>query len=356
MEPRTLAELTDQKIEIAFADAVAIAQQLICEPDAVRDAQPPYAALTLESVAVTPDGMVHCLHKASPPTVTEVGLVMQSLLRHSPSLPGGLRYTVSRAIHEVEAPPFESAEDLSRALERFEAGDRREQVASLYQRASAASDPNAGVVSSPPPESWTSDYPERRTRQQSAASLRRQLRDADQRFYEAQLHGSQVDGLAEKGRSRRVPIAACMIAGFALVAAGEIAHVGRPARAMDTGQPLPPPPVLATTASADAPSEPVVANAAVPINAAEKSPRPVVSPKGAGRTNARASASTTQGRTATGVTTKTAPRRSANAFTQSSRKAIGPRPKHDQSRPKSKPDKADHGLLRIRFVWDNPFR
>src|SRR5690349_8241281 len=97
MESRTLAELTGQNIEIAFADAVAIAQQLICEPDVLRDAEPPYEALTLESVAVTAGGAVRCLHTASKPTVAEVGLLMQSLLRNSPSLPGGLLYTVSRA-------------------------------------------------------------------------------------------------------------------------------------------------------------------------------------------------------------------------------------------------------------------
>src|SRR4051812_39895609 len=153
MESRTLAELTGHNIEIAFADAVAIAQQLICEPDVFCDAQPPYEGLTLESVAVTADGMVRCLHTASTPTATEVGLLMQSLLRNSPSLPGGLRYTVSRAVHEVEAPPFESLEELSKALERFEAGDRREQIASLYQRAGDRSQSNADLVAVNAPES-----------------------------------------------------------------------------------------------------------------------------------------------------------------------------------------------------------
>jgi len=354
MEPRTLAELTGQNIEIAVADAVAIAQQLICEPDVLRDAQPPYEPLTMESVALTAEGAVRCLHTASTPTVTEVGLLMQSLLRSSPSLPGGLRYTVSRAIHEVEAPPFESVEDLSKALERFESGDRREQIASLYQRAKAASEPKAGLVTSAAPESDASGSPERRVRQQSAASLRRQLRDADQRFYEAQLHASQAHGPAEKGRPRRVPIAACMIAGVALVAAGEFVHVGQPARVIDASQPLPPPSVIATTAPADALSEP--AAAAVPVDTSEKSPRPAVSRKGTGRTNTRASASTTRGRTATPTTTKAAPSRSSNAFAQSSRNAVETRRKDEHGKPKSKTEKPDHGLLRIRFVWDNPFR
>lgn len=354
MEPRTLAELTGQNIEIAFADAVAIAQQLICEPEVRRDAKPPYEALTLESIAVTADGAVRCLHTASTPTVSEVGLVMQRLLRNSPSLPGGLRYTVSRAIHEVEAPPFESVEDLSKALERFEAGDRREQIASLYQRAGAASESNAAPASSVPSESG-SDQPERRTRQQSAASLRRQLREADQRFYESQLNTSQAHGPAEKGRSRRVPIAACMIAGVALVAAGEIAHVGQPARAMDARQPLPSPSSgVATTASADTLFEPAVAT--VPVTDSGKSPRPAVSRKGTGRVpaNARTSGLTTQGRTAA-ATTKAAPRRPSNAFAPSTNKAAETRPKDEHNNPKSKPDKPDHGLLRIRFVWNNPF-
>jgi len=145
-----------------------------------------------------------------------------------------------------------------------------------------------------------------------------------------------------------------MIAGVALVAAGEFVHVGQPARVIDASQPLPPPSVIATTAPADALSEP--AAAAVPVDTSEKSPRPAVSRKGTGRTNTRASALPTQGRTATPTTTKAAPSRSSNAFAQSSRNAVETRRKDEHGKPKSKTEKSDHGLLRIRFVWDNPFR
>src|SRR4051812_22706566 len=129
MEQKTLAELFDRNVEIVFADAVAIAQQLICEPAVLGGAQAPYGPLTLESVAVTVEGAVRCLHTDATPTVVEVGLLLHDLLRRSQRVPGRLRYTVGRALHEVEAPPFESIQEFSSALERFEACDRREHLA-----------------------------------------------------------------------------------------------------------------------------------------------------------------------------------------------------------------------------------
>src|SRR3954447_6972006 len=182
MEMKTLAELVDQNVEISVADAVAVAQQLISDPDALGRAQAPYGPPTLESVGVTAGGTVRCLHTASTPTVVEVALVLQNLLGSSHRVPGRLRYTVSRALHEFEPPPFESAQDFSTALERFEAGDRREQVASLYKRAPAACPSDAGVVSLFAPSPSVSTHAERRMHQRSAAELRRQLREADLRL------------------------------------------------------------------------------------------------------------------------------------------------------------------------------
>ena len=346
MEQKTLAELTGQNINIAFADAVAIAQQLICEADVLCGAQPPFGPLTQESLAITDEGTVRCLHTASTPTVMEVALLMQSMLGRSQSLPGGLRYTISRAIHEVEAPPFESVGDFSRALERFEAGDRREQVASLYERARAGSARSADAVTVPS-EADVSACPERRVRQQSATALRRQLREADQRFYEAHCQSSHAAQKAGKGHSRRAPIAACMIAGVALVAAGEIVHVQQPSRLVDATQAPPAETGMATSSFAEAVPQSAVTT--TPLNASVRSSRSTAGPSAARRqTKARANGLTTQGRT-------TANKTAWKAAPHSPRKAVEDGSKQQHVKPRPERDKSDHGLLRIRFVWNNPF-
>jgi len=351
MEYKTLAELTGQNVEITVADAVAIAQQLICEPGPLCDARAPYGPLTLDNLAVTANGRVLCLHTALTPTVIEVGLVLQRMLVNSESLPGGLRYTVSRAVHEVEAPPFESTEDFSRALERFEAGDRREQLKSLYERARASSMLDGDVASSNATAPQTPGYAERRTRQQSAAVLRRQLRDADQRFYEAQCSSTPDSRKPGKSGTRRAPIAACMIVGVALVAAGEAVHVGQPARKADQGRPQPT--ELGVAASSPSNALPERAATAVPVTAPERSTRSAATHRGAVRPGTTANALAGPGRT---FTAKAGPSRSVNAPTHASRKAPddAAKPQHGKARPEGQ--KSDHGLLRIRFVWNNPFR
>lgn len=342
MEHKTLAELMNQNVEIAFADAVAIAQQLICEPDVLSGAQAPYGPLTLESVAVTVEGKVLCLHTAATPTVVEVGLVLHNLLGSSHRVPGRLRYTVGRALHEVEAPPFESAHDFSTALQRFEAGDRREQIAGLYERARATCPSDAGVVSLFTPKPSVSRPPERRT-QRSAAELRRQLRDADLQLYETQRLSKPDPHQIRTGRFRRAPIAACMVAGVALVAAGEIAHVGQRAPTPVASQPLAPIDI-ATNIPIDAPSQPAVAE--VPVKAPEVSPRPTISPASGRRTAAQAYAVTPRSRT---------PMTRAGAASRSATPSQAPARKVGEPRPAREREKSDHGL-RIRFVWDNPFR
>ena len=349
MEHKTLAELMDQNVEIAVADAVAIAQQLICEPDVLAGAQAPYGPLTLESVAVTAEGAVLCLHTAATPTVIEVGAVLHNLLGSSQRVPGRLRYTVGRALHEVEAPPFESAQDFSTALERFEAGGRREQIASLYERARDTSASDAGVVSLFVPKPSVSGHPERRTPQRSAAELRRQLREADLRLYEVQRLSKSDHHPVGTGRLRRAPIAACMVAGVALVAAGEFAYVGQHAPAPGASQ-SPPPLEIATNTPADTESAPAVIAAPViapdVVNVPDLPPRPTVTRTGGRRPDAKSRAVTTPSRT---------PVIHASAANRSTTPSPLPARKIDDPRPTRERDKSGRGL-RIRFVWDNPFR
>ena len=329
---------------------MAIAQQLICEPDVLEEAQAPFGPLALESVAVTAEGTVRCLHTAATPTVAEVGLVLHNLLGNSQRVPGRLRYTVGRALHEVEAPPFESARDFSTALERFEAGDRREQIAGLYERARVASAPDGGVVALFAPTPGVSGQAERRTRQRSAAELRRQLRDADLRLYEAQRLSMPAHHQAGKSRLRRAPIAACMVAGVALVAAGEIAQVGRHAPASGVSQP-PPPVEIATNIPDDAAPQPAVAPPSVtpaPVTASDVSPQAATGGASGKRTAAKAHEVTTRSRTPVVRAGAASPSRATTSSREPARKV-------DERRPAREREKADHGL-RIRFVWNNPFR
>ena len=344
MEIKTLAELVNQNVEISVADAVAVAQQLISDPDALGEAQAPYGPPTLESVGVTAEGSVRCLHTAATPTVLEVGLVLHNLLGSSHRVPGRLRYTVSRALHEVEAPPFESAHDFSTALERFEAGDRREQVATLYERACAAC-PSDAVVSFFAPAPSVSAHAERRIHQRSAAELRRQLRDADLRLYEAQRLSTPAHRQVRKSRLRRAPIAACMVAGAALVAAGEMAQVGQRTSAPGASQPSPSL-EMATNVPADVGPEPTV-TAATPVKAPDVSPRPTTGHAGGQRTDAKAHTANTRSRQK--VT-------SAGAASRSTTPSRLPPRKADEPRSAKEREESDRGLLRIRFVWDNPFR
>src|SRR6202035_2460603 len=86
-------------------------------------------------------------------------------------VPGGLRYTIARALREVVAPPFDSLADLSSALMRQERLDRSVVLRGLYARA-AATAPNVVTLNR-----------DRRRRGTSCADLRLQLREADELLF-----------------------------------------------------------------------------------------------------------------------------------------------------------------------------
>jgi hypothetical protein len=104
-------------------------------------------------------------------------MLLAEMLPHEGTVrvPGALRYTIARALSEVEAPPFASVVDLSAALSRHEQCDRVSVVRELYARAA-----------SKPPQR-TATPVERRRRTPSATTLRRQLREADEELF-SHLH------------------------------------------------------------------------------------------------------------------------------------------------------------------------
>ena len=119
-------------------EAVAIAQQLIHSTIDVELCTP-LGPPTIDSVVIFSDGRVASSSSAATPAVSEVGRLLEAMLLQGggPAVPGGLRYTVARALLEVDAPPFDSLQALSSSLSRFEIGERRQVLRSLLARAEA---------------------------------------------------------------------------------------------------------------------------------------------------------------------------------------------------------------------------
>jgi hypothetical protein len=88
---------------------------------------------------------------------------------------GGLRYSIARALLQVEAPPFDSIAEFSRALERYEQEEPAGVIRDLWQRGNRRRSPAATAFR---------HHPERRMTMPSPTALRRDLREADLRIYE----------------------------------------------------------------------------------------------------------------------------------------------------------------------------
>ena len=153
-------------------EAVAIAQQLIASSNI--DVDPPLLSgpLSLDKVRVGADGAVAC-NRCTVSGVSAIGVLLAEMLpsEGTTRVPGALRYTIARALSQVEAPPFDSLSELSAALARHEQGDRVDVVRNLFVRAA-----------SKPPTCDATDV-DRRRRTPSAAALRRQLREADEELF-----------------------------------------------------------------------------------------------------------------------------------------------------------------------------
>jgi hypothetical protein len=105
--------------------------------------------------------------------VSEAAILLQELLPIGAPLPGGLRYAIARALHEVDVPPFDSLGDFSNALARFERGDRRAAVRRLWRRAEAVHALPSREGGRPDRRAW-----------RDVATVRRHLRESDRRLYE----------------------------------------------------------------------------------------------------------------------------------------------------------------------------
>ena len=210
----------------AAEEAVAIAQQLIAslrDPRTAAEVRPPYGPPSTANVFLKDDGAVVCRGCAATPTVSEVGIFLDDLLpAGSMRVPGGLRYTIARALLDVDVPPFDSLDELSRDLSRHERGNR----AAIVRRTLARAHSHCAVA--------PVVFAERRRSRASATALRRELRDADLRLYR-QWQGpagqpAVIDLVAvaaapapRRGRTLTAG-AACLAASVSLIAVGGFTH------------------------------------------------------------------------------------------------------------------------------------
>src|SRR5437870_1424545 len=170
----SVAELRRTGITIEAEEAVAIAQQLMAVLRNGVDAdvvQPPYGPPTPESVYLDEDGSVICRACHTTPAVSEMAIFLQAMLpAASVRLPGGLRYTIARALLDVDVPPFDSLDDFSETLSRYERGPRQPIVRRVVQRLGAR-------------RALVPVYGVERRRHPRATQLRRALREADALLY-----------------------------------------------------------------------------------------------------------------------------------------------------------------------------
>jgi hypothetical protein len=148
-----------------------------------------------------------------------VAIFLQGILPSMPShMVGSVRYLVARALLDVDAPPFDSLEDFSRALARHERGDRTEVVRRLLDRARSdilARSGEAALV-------------DRRRAVPGIAELRRELRERDERVYDQQLALNALQAMAsgtQPATSRGLALIAGLAIGVTMVATGEALYV-----------------------------------------------------------------------------------------------------------------------------------
>jgi hypothetical protein len=151
-----IAELLNQGVRLQSHEAVAIAQQLIHNISVAVELQPPLGPPSISNVQLADDGSVTCLGCEVTPSVFEIAVLLHTLLPAGAGhVPGGLRYAIARGLLEVDVPPFDSIGEFSRALERFERGDRRAAVRGALRRVVVAPIPAVATRVQPVPATAT---------------------------------------------------------------------------------------------------------------------------------------------------------------------------------------------------------
>jgi len=138
----SVADILAAHVTIQPEETIAIAQQLIATfRSGVRAGvvEPPFGRPTPDRVILNEDGSVVCRGCETTPAVSEIAMLLQTLLPPAPArVAGGLRYTVARALLDVDVAPFDSLDELSETLARYERGPREQLVIGLLHRFAAA--------------------------------------------------------------------------------------------------------------------------------------------------------------------------------------------------------------------------
>jgi hypothetical protein len=209
----SVAEVRRAGVTIEAEEAVAIAQQLITalrNGDHADVVGPPYGPPTLANVYLGANGSVTCRACETTPAVSEIAIFVQAMLPpEAVRVPGGLRYTIARALLDVDVPPFDSLDDFSETLARYERGPRDQIVRRVVQRLDMRR--TLAPVSAAD-----------RRRHPQATELRRALREADARLYLHKVSTDAANVASPPARPRRLHAgAACVAAGLMLIIAGE---------------------------------------------------------------------------------------------------------------------------------------
>jgi hypothetical protein len=114
-------------VRLETHEAVALARELLAHPRGIP---------TPENILLGYDGSASCITTDRMPTVMSVADLLLTLLPPgTANVPAPLRYTIARGLQVVEAPPFNSLDEFSTVLERFEKGERRDVLRGVVQRA-----------------------------------------------------------------------------------------------------------------------------------------------------------------------------------------------------------------------------
>jgi hypothetical protein len=247
----SIAECRAAGVVFEADEGVAIAQQLMTslrDPQNTDEVQSPFGPPSASNVILNEDGSVICRGCRMTPVVSEIGIFLEDLLPEgSTRVPGGLRYTMARALLNVDVPPFDSLDDFSRDLGRHERGSRPALVRRVLGRTMGHDVVPARLV-------------DRRRSQISATALRRELREADVRLYQrhevvksapASIDMAALSPAPQRGRTLTAT-AACVAAGLVLIGAGELMHKDR-AHVADRSPivVVPPPPPTQTPATVE---------------------------------------------------------------------------------------------------------
>lgn len=240
----SLPDLRRAGLVLTADEAVAIALQLI-HPSNDSPAQPPFGPPATARIRIADDGVVRCDGWDATPTVAELAILLDDLLSKTRHVPGGLRYTIARALHEVDAPPFDSLEEFAAALARYAPQRPHDAV----RRLAARSD---------------------RRRPASPSELRHQLREADRRLYE---YKGRVEEQPRPQRRVHGWVAGAVVAA-ALTTIAAASVVGDRAPDMP---PAPAPPPATHLVMPEAVTEPVHPILAAPVvHARRANPKPPV--------------------------------------------------------------------------------